>query len=234
MLMTNEKVTLHIELLSAATFGRGDGVAGLVDREIEHDQDGFPFLRGRTLKGLLNEAAEDLVFALGQQADALGWRRCKEHLFGQPGSGLTGHGTLYAADAQLPVNVRALLRDAIKAETLKPAEVFAGLTAIRRQTAMNEYGAPETATLRSMRVVLRGTFFEAELSFREAPTDDEWALLAGAALGLRAAGTGRNRGRGRLQVTLQKAWLDETQNAVWLREQWERLTKEEHHARPKL
>ena len=58
---------VRLELLSAATFGRGDGVAGLVDREVEHDSNGFPFLRGRTLKGLLAESAEDLVFALEHQ-----------------------------------------------------------------------------------------------------------------------------------------------------------------------
>lgn len=28
---------LHLKLLSDATFGRGDGVAGLVDAEVEHD-----------------------------------------------------------------------------------------------------------------------------------------------------------------------------------------------------
>ena len=38
--------TIKITLKSAATFGRGDGVPGLVDREIEHDTNGFPFLRG--------------------------------------------------------------------------------------------------------------------------------------------------------------------------------------------
>jgi hypothetical protein len=28
---------LRIQLLSDATFGRGDGVAGLIDQEVEHD-----------------------------------------------------------------------------------------------------------------------------------------------------------------------------------------------------
>lgn len=31
------KLTLHLKLLSDTTFGRGDGVSGLVDQEIEHD-----------------------------------------------------------------------------------------------------------------------------------------------------------------------------------------------------
>ena len=58
------------------------------------------------------------------------------------------------------------------------------------------------ATLRSMCVALRDTIFEAELAFNQPPSDDEWMLLVASALGLRAAGTGRNRGRGWLQATL--------------------------------
>src|SRR5262249_38818515 len=82
------------------------------------------------------------------------------------------------------------------------ADVLQSLTGIRRQTAMNHYGAPDHSTLRSMRVILRGVSFESELSFTDPPMDDEWTLLAAATLNLRAAGTGRNRGRGWLRATL--------------------------------
>ena len=67
---------------------------------------------------------------------------------------------------------------------------------------MNEYGAPRTGSLRSLRVILRGTVFESVLSFEKEPNEDQLTLLACAALALRAAGTGRNRGRGRLRATL--------------------------------
>lgn len=215
--MAIEIATLQLELLSATTFGRGDGVAGLVDREVEHDEDGFPFLRGRTLKGLLNEAAEDLVFALEQQRDMRNWRASKERLFGTPGSGLGGNGVLKVGDAQLPENLRTLLRAAVKEKSTKLTAdgIFESLTAIRRQTAMNEYGAPEHASLRSMRIVLRGTLLVAELAFDKKPTEGEWILLAGSASGLRAAGTGRNRGRGRVRVTLK--------NEEWMRDHLARL-----------
>ena len=56
--------TLKIKLLSDTTFGRGDGVAGLVDQEVEHDPYGFPYLRGRTLKGLLSEECDNLIAIL--------------------------------------------------------------------------------------------------------------------------------------------------------------------------
>ena len=79
---------LQVELLSAATFGRGDGVAGLVDREVEHDADGLPYLRGRTLKGLLAEECANILFALKLQ-DAnkhKQWRKVAIELFGDAGS----------------------------------------------------------------------------------------------------------------------------------------------------
>lgn len=67
---------LQFDLRSAATFGRGDGVAGLVDEEVEHDGDGLPFLRGRTLKGLLAEECANILYALElQQRATSGVRR---------------------------------------------------------------------------------------------------------------------------------------------------------------
>jgi len=195
--------TLRLTLHSVATFGRGDGVAGLVDREVEHDSYGFPFLRGRTLKGLLREAAEEVVFALNQlQQDNKDWVRIKRELFGGPSSNLLLQGKLHVSDARLPWGLRSLLIEEMRQKRLSPDDVLQSLTAIRRQTAMNHYGAPDRATLRSMRVILRTVSFESELSFTMPLTDDEWTLLAAAALGLRAAGTGRNRGRGRVQATL--------------------------------
>lgn len=202
---------LHLTLRSAATFGRGDGVAGLVDREVEQDRYGFPFLRGRTLKGLLREAAEEVVFAFEQQQDGKDWRKVKDDLFGQPSSNLEWQGKLHVSDARLPWALRRQAMEQIDASRQKPTlddqkltpdDVLQSLTGIRRQTAMNHYGAPDHATLRSMRVILRGVSFESELSFTTSPTDDEWTLLAAATLNLRAAGTGRNRGRGWLRATL--------------------------------
>jgi CRISPR/Cas system CSM-associated protein Csm3 (group 7 of RAMP superfamily) len=230
----SEPMILRLKLRSATTFARGDGVAGLVDREVEHDEDGFPFLRGRTLKGLLREAAEEVVFALRHQSDGTDWQQVKKSLFGHEGSGLTGQGHLQVGDARLPAAIRRLFVDEmerqkndrqLRQDKLSPHDVLESLTGVRRQTAMNPYGAPDHATLRSMRVILRETVFESELTFAPRPTgegeepsteptEDEQTLLAAAALALRAAGTGRNRGRGWVQATLID---DETTRRCWAR-----------------
>jgi len=193
---------LRFELCSAGTFGRGDGVAGLVDREVEHDADGLPFLRGRTLKGLLAEECANILYAFELQRRADDWSQIAYRMFGQPGSTVEDTGTLRVGDARLPEALRAAIKMAVSKGELAADEVLESLTAIRRQTSMNEFGAPEEGSLRSMRVVLPGTVFEAALDFAETPNDQTLALLAACILAWRRAGTGRNRGRGRLQAHL--------------------------------
>jgi CRISPR/Cas system CMR subunit Cmr4 (Cas7 group RAMP superfamily) len=195
-------IELKVELISDATFGRGDGVAGLVDTEVEFDTEtGLPFIRGRVLKGLLTEECANILFALNG-----GSRQLKESalfLFGESGSLLSGEGQMHVGSALLPEELRHAVASDIKRNDLSPTEVLESLTAIRRQTSINEEsGAPEKESLRSARVVLRETTFSATLDFATPPSADAMALLSACVLSLRRGGTGRNRGRGRL-----RAWL---------------------------
>lgn len=191
---------IRITLKSAATFGRGDGVPGLVDREVEHDAKGFPFLRGKTLKGLLAESAENVLYSLGKfTKDKAEWESAKKQLFGIGGRGLEERGSLHIGDAQLPEDLR------IAAKDWKPEDVLYSLTGIRRQTAINADGGPDHATLRSMRVLLPDVTLEAPIHFEGAVTDRQLQLLAATVLDLRRAGTGRNRGRGWLNAELAGA-----------------------------
>lgn len=193
-------MTLRLTLKSAATFGRGDGVAGKLDREIEHDHHGFPYLRGKTLKGLLAEAAENVAYALGKPD----WQQAKHALFGQPGRGEQERGILHVGDARLPESLREviLFERTKSSREFSPENVLYSLTGIRRQTAMNPEGAPEFGSLRAMRVLLPGVVLESQLSFDRDPSDAQKALLVAATLDFRRGGTGRNRGRGRLLAEL--------------------------------
>jgi len=200
------KLQIHITLKSDATFGRGDGVVGLVDEEVEHDAaTGLPFLRGRTLKGLLAEECANILYALRQQNSPAyaQFVRAARFLFGQPGSTSEDEAKMHVGPALLPKAMRDAVEADIRRGALRPTEVLESLTAIRRQTAVDEEtGAPEEGSLRSMRVVLRNTPFVAELHFDEDPDQTAKALLAACVLSLRRAGTGRNRGRGRLTARL--------------------------------
>lgn len=198
--------SIRLELESDTTFGRGDGIAGLIDAEVEHDEYGLPYLRGRSLKGLLQEECANVLFSLKQanSAKLSDLETIADKLFGKAGSDLEADAKMFVGDAVLPKDLRDAVKYAIQEEQITPDEVLKSLTAIRRQTAMSENGAPKPESLRSMRVVLRETVFESELMFNEdfQPDSNEIALLGACAASLRRVGLGRNRGRGKVKARL--------------------------------
>lgn len=209
---------LCFTLLSDGTFGRGEGLAGLVDVEVEHDRYGLPFLRGRSLKGLLNEECANLLYALSQNGREMKkWHQAAHRLLGTPGSSLADDARWRVGAAQLPLELREAVQNTLEVggTSLRPTDILDSLTAIRHQTAVDETrGVPEDGTLRTMRVIVRQTPFEARLtclnpshdvdeSDNQQKADDlDLPLLAACVLALRRAGIARNRGRGRLRATL--------------------------------
>jgi hypothetical protein len=194
---------LKLTLLSDTTPGRGDGVAGAVDVEVEHDRYGMPFVRGRSLKGLLVEEWANLCFALEQAGvDLTRWDKAAYVLFGRPGSTLKDGAAMHVGHARLPADLRQAIVTDLRREKYQPADVLDALTDVRYQTAVDLTGKPVDGTLRAMRVILRKTAFEATLRFPEPPSDDVLALLSACVHAARRLGTARNRGRGRVQMRL--------------------------------
>ncbi|MGL5065423.1 MAG: RAMP superfamily CRISPR-associated protein [Microcoleus sp.] len=205
---------LKMLLLSDTTFGRGDGVAGLIDQEVEHDSNGFPYLRGRTIKGLLSEECDNLIDVLSHPPPSR-WIKGAEHLFGIHGSTISTISKMHVGDACLPSDLRRevglqLDQEKYREKThhnyvkkLTESDVLSSLTTIRRQTSINpEDGAPVEHSLRSSRAIVRDLCFTAKLLFEEQPTVDMLALLAVSTLALRRVGSVRNRGRGHVRCTL--------------------------------
>ena len=209
-------LTLRIELLSDATFGRGDGVAGVVDQEIDHDESGFPFIGGKALKGLLAEESRNLVRLLSSSGN--------EHrsLFGHAGAGTTtqalhSQSCMHVDNAVVPEWLRA----AVTSGDPSPTEVLEAMTYIRRLTSVDQQtGAPRAETLRSQRVVLRTLVFHSVLRFRRDPEPREQAWLAGCALAVRRGGARRNRGRGRLAISLWDQGSDVTEDLFHKFKDW--------------
>ncbi|WP_449419087.1 RAMP superfamily CRISPR-associated protein [Phormidium nigroviride] len=214
--MSIYELQVHIKLLSDTTFGRGDGVAGLVDQEVEHDSYGFPYLRGRTLKGLLSEECNNLLILLKDEVFRH-WNDVRNKLFGVSGSVIEKTSIMHVGDACLPEKLREAVAIQIEKEREKdkPAltltDILHSVTTIRRQTAINpNNGTADRGSLRSARVVIRDRVntpprFTALLFFDEEPTADMKALLAVGLLALRHLGSGRNRGRGHVQCSLWDA-----------------------------
>ena len=198
-------IKLQITLLSDATFGRGDGVAGLVDEEIEYDAaTGLPYLRGRALKGLLVEECANLLFALENHPKQNELKIAAKFLFGNAGSTDEDDAMMRVGDATVPQALQKTIRAMTEAENavLTPADVLDSLTAIRRQTSIDDDGAPQEGSLRSMRVLLRCTVLVAPLSVQGEIGKTEKQLLAACAAAVHRGGVGRNRGRGRIKIEL--------------------------------
>ncbi len=194
---------LKIKLLSDTTFGRGDGVAGLLDQEVEYDPNGFPYLRGRTLKGLLSEECDNLVAVLPKENREY-WQQIAADLFGNPGSTLETVGKIHVGNACLPADLREAVAQQLKTDNdLQPINILESLTTIRRQTAINsKEGTPEEHSLRSARVIIRDLEFTAPLHFQTSPKDEMLSLLVAGCWALRRVGSGRNRGRGHIRCRL--------------------------------
>lgn len=227
--------TLKIKLCSDTTFGRGDGVAGLVDQEVEHDRYGFPYLRGRTLKGLLSEECDNLIAVLPDDNQRHRWQEIADRLFGVPGSTLDTQAQIHIGDACLPGDLRKAIAAQLDAEqdrkrrdsrykpNLTSTDILESLTTIRRQTAIDpEDGAPTEHSLRSARVILRELPFESKLLFEtELNTDSEddkdmLSLLAVGTLALRRIGSGRNRGRGHVRCSLHESTNEITKDMNYM------------------
>jgi len=189
---------LTVGLLSDTTFARGEGTAGLVDVEVDHDEFGLPLVRAKRLHGLLRDGWLSLRGHFPDLAPAA------RKMLGEEAD-LKETAILRLGDALLPAGVRDWAEYALGREhhPLRPEQVLASLTDIRRQTAVSRLtGAPEETTLRSSRVVLRGLSFTAPLCWLEEPGAEVVCCLALCALAVRHGGWLRNRGRGFLRLTL--------------------------------
>jgi len=205
---------LKLTLLSEATFGRGDGVAGLVDTEIEHDERGLPYLHGRGVKGLFTAQCADLLGALEQSPAHSRLTTAATRLFGDGGSDLQSKGVLSFGHARLPQCLCEAVH-AVKPEQLSRADVVEALTTIRRQTSIDDKtGAAKEDTLRASRVLIRGLEFYAPITVDDALSTTEQALLGACVKALRHVGSQRARGLGRVRAEL----FDANGNA--LTEQW--------------
>lgn len=197
----NEPAFLQIKLLSDATFGRGEGTAGEVDAEVEHDEYGIPFIGGKTVRGLLRDSW------LSMRPHFVDLHNAGDRVFGPTKRFLDDVCILRVGDALLHEEVRDWLIEAAtrqhQGDGVRPERILAACTDIRYQTAEDrETGAPEAVTLRASRVILRTLKFVAPLSWTVVPDDCDLRVLAMTALATRHGGLMRNRGRGHLCVTL--------------------------------
>lgn len=223
---------LQFMIKSDAAFGRGDGVAGIIDSEVQYDDLGCPFLSGKEIKGILAQECAGILAGIQDEDKQRQWKSSARRLFGQAGSTAEDTACLDIGDARLPEDLIKMLNADRAAELAKEiadmeiadknidkdtirrnvyrkfrAKVLSSLTTIRQQTAIDDVsGIAREHSLRSTRVIIRETPFTSRLEYHSSvearESDADIALLAVCIAAFRRAGAKRNRGHGRLEAEL--------------------------------
>ena len=205
--MTHETGKLKVTLLSPLHLASGAADVN-VDADVVHDTLGLPYFPARRLRGLLYESALEVV-EMGEAAGTTQFatRAAVEALFHHDG----GEVALVVDDLHLPdyeqvaADWRAIL-DAY-AGVVRPADVLAAYTGLRMQTALDDGGRADDATLRTIRVLLpragdgKSLAFTGDITIQNG-TAEHWQALAWACQNLRRAGGHRWRGFGSVHCEL--------------------------------
>lgn len=186
----NRRITLHVQmrLLSDTILGAGYSIPGGEDIAVCKDQNGYPYLKGSTLKGLLRESIENwLVWTGGCEADI-------DALMGASGwVGLTDSQRVQFSEFQMQ-NPPATPEECYETRTF---------------TSLTDAGTVESGTLRMAACIRRNAVFAGEI---DCAGEDE-ALMKNALASIKWVGTMRSRGFGRVQFAVERS--TERNNAVW-------------------
>ena len=140
----NRRITLHVQmrLLSDTILGAGYSIPGGEDLAVCKDQNGYPYLKGSTLKGLLRESIENwLVWTGGCEADI-------DALMGASGwVGLTDSRRVQFSEFQMQ-NPPATPEECYETRTF---------------TSLTDAGTVESGTLRMAACIRRNAIFVGEI-----------------------------------------------------------------------
>ncbi len=172
----------------------GSGLTGgsAADAIVNKDKEGFPYIPGKTLKGLLRDAAEQLADFNHSIVNA----KFTDEIFGikpskdsETSGGINGKMPCFFTNAYL---------DQTLASTIIQKSQMADLYAIHASTAIEENGLAKKNTLRHIEVTVPIILYAKIL---EVPDDKITGFHACLAM-VKRMGTSRTRGLGRCQLTI--------------------------------
>jgi CRISPR-associated protein Csx10 len=188
-----QQYKLSLSTLSNVLISSGKS-STLIDADIEFHKNGFPFIKARTLKGLLKESVEE-VCEIENKNEI---RKILYDLFGEGGTDKSvaklRFDNLYLPDWEL-------LKKEVKQTGLAAHQVTKQYTNTIQQTAIDKNEIAKDTSLRNYRVLKPNLVFEGLLEISSSEYDD---TLNKAILNLRYAGSRRNRGFGRIRITTEK------------------------------
>ncbi len=181
---------VKIDLLSNTIFGSGKTVPGAEDISILIDENGFPYLRGATLKGILREEIENIVDWTKGNKNTI------KKLFGQEGEYSINNERLIISDFTISENIKNIM---LAEENISDREITNCFTGIYTFTKI-ENGTAAEGSLRSCRYINKGTIFYGEILMN---TKDEKLkeLISNGLKAVKYIGTMRTRGFGKVKLS---------------------------------
>lgn len=192
--MFMETIRYKIEFFSEWHCGSGLAAGADVDALVIKDRNGLPFVPGKTMKGLLREAVEDLVEYrhLPKQwlVDLFGNSADRNNQEGDNEVELMQQGKVYFTNVVLSKNHQALIEKEHLQEFL-----FGAVSS----TCITEEGVAKAHTLRRIQTVIPCVLYGEILDI---PTLEMKHLLGDGLRMIKRLGVGRNRGLGRCQCSV--------------------------------
>lgn len=199
--MKQQIAYIEIHLLSEAILGGEGEQKGMVDIDIQTDEDGLPFFAARTLKGVLRDRAAWFVSCLPKEKQPI-YKRALLKLFGKADAGDEHHSNYDAlrfSNAKLSHSLYETLRE----EKATARETMKAMTTVRGMTSIDDRkGTAKEGSLRQARMMHRGYTFVAPIHINRPLSEVEKELLTTSVKLLRHIGLMRNRGKGEVTCTL--------------------------------
>lgn len=195
---------LLIHFTSDWHIGTGRGIPGSVDRQVLLDQDGLPYVPGKTLVGVLRDGAEMVARAL-DSSDEGPWSKVLRGLFGGQTAAHKQFWTRTSSPARLSVG-SAFLRPALRERLAQDDALKRALRFLQPGVKISiKTGRAEEDHLFLTERVRKGATLEATLGPMD-PNDPlkpcEIALLVAAATAVERLGGKRRRGSGRCFIEI--------------------------------
>lgn len=213
--------TAQITMLSDWHIGTGAGRPGDIDRLVQRDQNGFPYIPAKTLTGIWRDACETVAWGL-DNGESGTWGQWIKYLFGDQPALAKGAVLVLPRPAALSIRGAYLHQDLKAAITSKsPADqtrLKEAITFVKPGVSIDpDTGCAREDHLRFEEMVRGGTVLTADCQLDLNGLSDEQqkaacALLVAGSQFIERIGGKRRRGAGRCAVTLQKIssdpWLD--------------------------
>ncbi len=186
---------IRMQLLSDVIFGNGMSIPGGEDISVLCDEDGFPYYKGGTFKGVFREALEQyLKWTIkddGQIQEEI------DRLLGCGGEDIASRpDKLVFSDFHLSGHVKQKILEEVGEGSENT--ILHALTHQRTFTALSKEGVVEEGSLRSCRCVDKGLNFYSQVQC--AQRDEE--LVTEVLSCIKWIGTMRNRGFGKIKLTV--------------------------------